>query len=263
MPGRKRFPPGSRFSATAILTSKANDAVIVIFASRYDQSAASLMARWAAHDASLLTCDDLSVSGWRHYLSSAEASTAVVGGRVCAVEEIEGVLIRWPGVFAQELTQITAADRSYVAGEMMSFLVSWFSSLRCPVVNRPSPVNLAGPAWRQEQWTHAAARLGIPVRPFHRRVSNNPDHQHQEDAPTANPATVTVVGQSCFGEVDEKLLKQAVQLAEAAGVSLLQVSFSGPEAGSFFTGADLLPALTDETADAALELILRGGAKFS
>ena len=89
--------------------------MILVFASAYDPKSVSLAARWAAHNANLLTCADLSVAGWRHDLQSQAASTAVVGGLVIPVQEIKGVLIRWPGVFAQELTQITPADREYVA----------------------------------------------------------------------------------------------------------------------------------------------------
>lgn len=235
--------------------------MIVIFASRYDTSATSLATRWMAHNASLLTCDDLSAVGWRHYLSSEQASTAVIGGRVVSVEEISGVFVRWPGVFAQELTQIAAADRNYVAGEMLAFLVSWLSSLRCPVINRPTPLNLTGPAWRLEQWTYAAAQQGIPVRPVHRHIAINSDNGAEDLHP--HPATVTVVGKRCFGTVDERLLKQARRLAEAAGVSLLKVSFSGPEAGSFLISADLIPDISDEVADALLALLLEDEGDFS
>ena len=218
------------------------------------------MTRWAAHNASLLTCDDLSVAGWRHYVgasSCAAPSAAVIGGRTVAVREIKGVLIRWPGVFEQELAHIVEADRSYVAGEMKAFLVSWLMSLECPVINRPTPVNLSGPYWRLEQWTHAAAQLGIPVRPARRHVALN-----STDAtvvPPAHQTTVTVVGERCFGRADEELHAQARRLAESAGVSLLGVSFSGPEAGSFFTGADLIPDLSsEEIADAVLDELLHG-----
>jgi len=73
--------------------------MIVIFASRYDQSAYSLAARWADHNASVITCDNLSITGWRHYLHSEVDSRAVIGGRVCPVQEIKGVFTRWPGGF--------------------------------------------------------------------------------------------------------------------------------------------------------------------
>ena len=195
------------------------------------------------------------MAGWRHYLNSKNSSTAVVDGSAVSAENITGVLIRWPGVFEQELTTIQIADRSYVAREMMAFLVSWFSSLKCPVINYPSPVNLTGPAWRLEQWTYAAAKLGIPVRRALRHVSYKGDQKEQEELPVK--VNVTVVGDRCFGQVDEALRKQSSRLAKAAGVSLLGVSFSGPEAGSLFTGADLLPQLSGEVEDAVLDLLIQ------
>lgn len=46
--------------------------MLVIVASRHDKAAEALVANWAAHGhgVSLLTPEDLSVVGWRHYLSS-------------------------------------------------------------------------------------------------------------------------------------------------------------------------------------------------
>ena len=228
--------------------------MILIFASQYDPSSVTLAARWADHNANIITCADLSVAGWRHNLQSHAASTAVVGGRVIPVQEINGVLIRWPGVFAQELAQITPADREYVAKEMMAFLVSWFLSLNCPVINQPTPVSLIGPAWRLEQWTYAAAQIGIPVQKARRHVVLGGD-----DVEPSLPSTttnLTVVGDRCFGDVEQKLREQSVRLAKAAGVSLMSISFSGPEANSFFVGADLMPKLSVETEDAVLELLV-------
>lgn len=228
--------------------------MIVIFASRFDKSASSLAERWKTYDASLLTCDDLSVAGWRHCLNSEDTQFAVISGQIVEADDIHAILIRWPGVFAQELIQIAAHDRDYVASEMMAFLVSWFSSLPCPVINKPTPVNLTGPAWRLEQWTYAAAQLGIPVNPARRHVSR--DAVNLEPATKPAAATVTVVGDSCFGTVEPPLLEQSRQLARAADVSVLKVGFSGPEAGSVLVGVDLVPDLTDETTDAVLELLL-------
>ena len=230
-------------------------ALIVIFTSRYDPDSVSLATRWAAYNANVLTSSDLSVVGWRHDLQSRAASKAVVRGTVIPVEEIKGVLIRWPGVFPQELTQITPEDRDYVSREMMAFLVSWFSDLRCPVVNQPTPVNLTGPAWRLEQWTHAAAQIGIPVREAQHDVVFGSDNV--DPNPPLASTNVTVVGDRCFGEVEQKLRDQAIRLAKAAGVSLLSISFSGPEANSLFVGADLLPKLSAKTEDAVLELLMR------
>lgn len=228
--------------------------MIVIFASRFDESARSLAVRWKNYDASLLTCDDLSVTGWRQFLNDQGTNRAVVTGQLVDVTNIRGVLIRWPGVFAQELVQITPHDRDYVASEMMAFLFWWFSTLNCPVINKPTPVNLAGPAWRLEQWTYLAAQLGMPVKVARRHVA--PGTVDNEPAEPA-PSSVTVVGNRCFGDVDALLLEQSRQLARAASVSLLKVGFSGSNADSVLTEVNLIPELTDEVSDALLDLLLQ------
>ena len=148
--------------------------MLVVVASRYDEIARSLVDCWAKQGAKLLTCDDLSVVGWRHSLRGVGGdssplldSTAVVDGQVVGVEEISGVLIRLPYVFEQELLHIVPDDRAYVAAEMQAFLISWLSRLKCPVLNRPTPSYLLGANWRPQQWVYAAAQVGIPVRPVH------------------------------------------------------------------------------------------------
>ena len=110
--------------------------MLVVVASRYDEAARSLVDRWANQEARLLTCEDLSVVGWRYSMSGKDEvssslldSTAVVDGQVVAVEEISGVLTRLPCVFEQELLHIVPDDRAYIASEMNAFLISWLSEL--------------------------------------------------------------------------------------------------------------------------------------
>jgi len=231
--------------------------VLVIIASRHDVVARRLADRWAVHEAALLTCEDLSAAGWCHPIGAASRSTAVVGGRVVAVEGITGVLTRRPYVVEQELGHIVPADRAYVASEMTAFLLSWLSSLECPVLNRPTPSGLSGPNWWPEQWTYAAAQFGLPVRPVRRRTVLADDAPAAADPP---PLTVTVVGERCIGPVDPALSVQARRFARAVGVDLLAVHFSGPAPGAAFLGADPWPDVSaPEIADAAFEYLNEEG----
>jgi hypothetical protein len=226
--------------------------MIVVVAGQQDSMAQSLVARWAADDARLLTCDDLSEAGWSYAPSDPAASTAVVGGRPVAVTDMAGVLTRLLGVSADMLPHIDPADRTYVATEMHAFLVAWLDALPCPVLNRPSPDCLMGPYWRREKWVQRAAQLGIPVVPVQRSTRSS-----CTSAPTPTTVkdgvTVTVVGRRAVGSVDHTLARQARDLAMAAGVELLGVRFDGPEPGSRFLDATLWPDITDEdVADALL-----------
>ncbi|MBW4645746.1 MAG: hypothetical protein KME23_22625 [Goleter apudmare HA4340-LM2] len=270
--------------------------MLVVVASRHDKAAGALVNRWAAHGASLLTSEDLSMAGWRHYLGSSDPelqpvvtnevwgnryqqpkaaldmySTAVVGGQTIpslrdaartvssanTIEKITGVLIRLPCIFEPELPHIIPEDRAYVAAEMNAFLISWLSRLKCPVLNRPTPTYLLGPAWRPEQWIYAAAQIGIPVRPRKRKVILSP---HVTPPVIEQPGfTVTVVGKHCLGTVNKTLAHHARNLADAAKVDLLTVHFSDDQSPAEFLSADLWADISvPEIADAILEY-LRGG----
>jgi hypothetical protein len=233
--------------------------MIVILASRHDHFARALAARWAAHDAELLTPREFSVKGWRHRLGSPEDSMAVIGGRALPVRDIKGVVMRLWSVAEVDLSHIVPADREYVSIEMSAFLTSWLSSLECPVLNRPTPTCLAGPNWRAEEWTHRAARLGIPVRPVKR-------HSALGDTPANAPAeedvtTVTVVGERPIGEADDALKEHARRLAAHAGTALLDVYFDGPGPDALFVGTSLWPDINSPAiADAMLAHLKGGGA---
>jgi hypothetical protein len=220
--------------------------MIVIIASRYDEAAERLAARWSVLGARLLTCEDLSTVGWRYDPSRPRDGTAVVGGRGVAVGEIRGVLTRLPCVSEFELVQITTGDRAYVAAEMTAFLTCWLSTLPCPVLNQPTPVCLAGPNLFPGQWAAAAVGQGL-------RAQRRP---HEASPDVEVTVTVTVVGDRAFGEADEALRLGACRLAKAAGVDLLGVYFSG--ADPTFAGVSLTPSLDPpEVADAVRDYFER------
>lgn len=241
--------------------------MLVVVASRYDEAARSLVNRWANQEARLLTCEDLSVVGWRYSVSGKDEvssslldSTAVVDGQVVGVEEISSVLTRLPCVFEQELLHIVPDDRAYVASEMNAFLISWLSGLKCPVLNRPAPSYLLGPNWRHQQWVYTAAQVDIPVRQVHQHIALGAEVLPQ--TPEQLPVTVTVVGDRILGSVDRVLATQARCLADVAEVDLLAVHFSGNESNAEFLGADLLPDISSsDIAEAILEYLSTGKGK--
>lgn len=231
--------------------------MLVVVASRHDAAARDLVSRWAAHDAVLLTSADLSVAGWRHYIGARGASTAVAGGRVIDVADIQGVLTRLPSVTEAELPHIVSDDRGYVASEMTAFLLSWLSSLACPVINHPWPGCLVGPNWRQARWFLLASRMGIPTRAMGRHVKLSDDSISQ---PLDNdPVAVTVVGHHCFGSTDATINNYALRISKAADAELLTAYFIEESSGAEFIGVQLCPDIpSGEMADAVLELLTGG-----
>jgi hypothetical protein len=231
--------------------------MIVILASRWDSTANAMAASWAHRSAGVLTPQDLCAAGWVQHLGAAGSdpippNMAVVQRRVIAQQEITGVLTRLPCVTDGEIVEIAAHDRVYAAAEMTSFLMFWLSQLQCPVLNPPTPMCLSGPYWRAEQWTHIAARAGIPV-----QATCRDTHPAWRPDPSSAPLTsVTVVGRRIFGEADSDLLDNTRHLAELANVPLLTVRFSGAERGAAFVGADTFPPLDDgDLRDAVLDYL--------
>jgi len=233
--------------------------LIVILANRQDRVARLLAARWAHTGAELLTPEGLSVEGWRHYVATDGDEAAVIARRRVAARDIEGVVSRLWGIGENDLPHIVPEDRSYVSMEMTAFLTSWLSSLKCPVLNRPLPMSLAGPNWRREEWTHRAARLGMPVRLQRRRSA--PDAPLAQESRPENLNAVTVVGRACPCIADETLKSHALRLAQSAGAGLLNVYFDGDTADAAFVSADVWPDVSvPEVADAILEHFKGGGA---
>ena len=102
--------------------TKVRGLLLVVLASRHDRSARSLVEHWAAFGAGMITCEDLSIAGWRFCPSSPDASTAVLDGRVVPCKDIVGVLTRMPCIFPWELIRIRCEDRAYVADAALQYL---------------------------------------------------------------------------------------------------------------------------------------------
>ena len=223
---------------------------VIVIASRGDGAARDFVERYAAAGARLMTPQDLSVVGWRHRPGTIDTSTAVVAGQPLAPGDITGVITRLACVAEYDLDYIVPADRTYVAAEMTALLRCWLAELPCPILNPPTPNCLSGPYWSHAKWVFTAGRLGLPITPVCRRLTRSTAVAALSEVQTT-ALPVTVVGSRCFGEVHPILGQQARQLADAAGVDLLTVYFSGSEPGSGFVRADLWPDMTqDEVASA-------------
>ncbi len=170
----------------------------------------------------------------------------VLGGRVHAVREIDGVLVRSPTILESELASITPSDRSYVAAEMNAFLVYWLSALDRPVLNRPTPRSLGGPGWYPEHWIHCAASVGLQTVPMTRAVSASGWNEAGWGDHAGPIVELTILGEQCFGDAEPALVRKARRLAEVSGVDLASFRFDGRAATSRFLMADPFPSLDDE-----------------
>ncbi|WP_224371807.1 hypothetical protein [Hyalangium versicolor] len=237
--------------------------MLLVLASRYDLPARKLVQRWTEHGAALVTPDDLCAPGWRYDDGPAEELRALIGGVPLRAADLRGVYVRLPAVTEGELALIRGEERAYVAAELTAFLLAWLTRLPCSVINRPRANSLAGPAWRPEQWLHAANREGLPVVPL-RRSTSVPGTYAPGEEPTQPGMQVTVVGQTCLGEASPEGRESALRLARAAEVEVLAVQLTGPWHAPAVAGAHVFPDPCDPpVADALLTLLLEGERKES
>jgi hypothetical protein len=227
--------------------------MILVVASQVDPVAGRLIRELPEGSTALLTCLDLSSTGWRVSSTEADSSVCVASGRLLEEREIDGVLTLLPCVFAPELVHIDPRERRYVAAEMTAFLTFWLSRLRCPKLNAPSGGCLSGPGWRPERWMAAAAEAGLPVKPIRRgtRPSGPPGGAQRK-------AVVTAVGDYYLGDPHPELRRRARSLASAVGLGLLGVEFEEEGGDYLFSAASTFPDLAETGAADALWAYFRG-----
>ena len=236
--------------------------MVVIVASAGDQAARALAKAWECVDARVLTPLDLSLPGWSCRFCTPEPGTAVVDGKAIPAQTITGVVTRLPWITEAEIPHVVEHDRAYVAAEMQAFLFAWLARLACPVLNRPTPFCLSGPAWRHEKWISVAGRMGIPVRSARRTA--RPDSPPQFDSPGGNSMDglthVTVVAGRHVG-TDSRLVEPTQQLAAAAGVRMLTAYYSNQNGHAELAGVGLWPDITSPAIrDAMLRFFAGEGA---
>jgi hypothetical protein len=183
--------------------------VLAVLGSSLDRSATALVEAWSTTGAKLLSAEDLSRAGWAFRVAAPGRGAAVVDGERVPVSQIRAVVTRRPAVLAEELAAIEPADRAYLAAEMNAFLVAWLSALPCPVLNRPTPRSLSGPAWTALHWAAAAAEVGV----------------HWVAEPVGPTHDVVVCGSACLDARSAGETAAARALAQRAGVELLGVRF--------------------------------------
>ncbi|HVO25671.1 MAG TPA: hypothetical protein VMW56_18785 [Candidatus Margulisiibacteriota bacterium] len=245
--------------------------MLLVLASRSDASAATLVRRWRGHGARLLTCEDLSRRGWVWNPDVPDDGSLVLQEECVSLRSIRGVVSLLPSVAPSELPQIVAEEREYVASEMMAFLVAWLSSLRCRVINRPTPLCLTGPRLHHEQWLREAVRAGLSIHPTSRRVLSfaqrsaagvgPPSMTDRPCGDTRLAAVLSVVAGRCVPAptdqpVDGEIVSGLCRLAAAVRAGLLTASFVDVDGKLLFAGAaPIVDVSRADIADIMLEAL--------
>lgn len=192
--------------------------MIVVLASRHDEVAADLVARWSS--AALCSAEDLTQRGWAWSATAkGNGPTWVVGGTIVPDEQVTGVFVRRSTVYAEELTRTHPDDRAYLAAETHAFLAYVLSATAARVVN---PVDEGGTygeaALRPERWMQAAVDAGVAVAPLRVRSSGR---QHSPVRAT----NFEVVGEQALGNSNPLLAASALEICRRLGLCWALASF--------------------------------------
>lgn len=215
-----------------------------------DRTARELTERWPLA-CRLVTPADVCAEGWVLEIDgAAEGPPSATQPRA-----VTGVITRLGGIGPADIAGVHVADRAYAAAELGAFLLAWLDGCPAPVINRPQPGCLNGPAWSPAQWVLAAHTAGLMVVPL--RLGSSPGSSGDSSAtsgdgvsPDGVTVTVTVVGDRVIGDVHPSLSEGAVRLARSAGTPLLGVTLDGADAGSRFVEASVCPVLPAQAAEA-------------
>jgi hypothetical protein len=242
--------------------------MFIVVAYDSDYGARRLVDRWraAGQAAAILSAVDLTRRGWRFTPGDNSEGCAIVDGQRIATRDVQAVITRMPSVAHAELAHIHDEDRAYAAAETNALLLAWLSSLRCLVLNAPTPMNLAGPPFTAAQWVRRAIALDIPARPLVWSVDLAAPPDVSATRVDADAVAVDVVATRAFfadsGPDDAELTQWAVTLARDAGAELLRLYFERPATGPprFVEASFWIDLANERIADAVIERCLRDSA---
>jgi hypothetical protein len=272
--------------------------MILILAHLQDRTAfavAHLLAtRHGADYVRTLTAEELAVEvGWsyRHTSSGIETELRMPDGDRLSDCRVGIVFNRLRQVSVPQFESGPRGDRDYAAAEIHALTLSWLSSLRCPVVNRPSVRGLAGADRSIAEWLLLAGRAGLPARRM-RFTTNSKFFRIRDFTPlipaagsglrssavfqevlpalvAAGPALylepvneeyrrVLVVGEQVFGKCQNELREPVLRLARISGCDLLEVIFARirqpaeTREGWVVAGVNQFPSVADDSEIAAI-----------
>ena len=219
--------------------------MIVVLVAAGGASAPSAAAL-APLEAEVVSLEELAAAPSALYDPGFERSELTVSGTRVCVGDLTGVVNLVPAVPPELLTFYDEGEREYQAGELHAWLSFFLSSLRCGVVNRPTPVSLTGPALTFLSWTRIARAAGVATAPL---TVDSRDVRAALREPEPGGDDVVCVGGRVVSPVGSPSEAAALRLAEAADVIYLRAWF---DRDSRLLGASSVPDLRPKPTRRAL-----------
>lgn len=199
----------------------------------------------------LISCDSLALNiRWEHRLENGHIRSGMTlpDGLPIQSGNVRGVLNRLSTVPGSSLMLIHPSDRYYIAAELHAFFLSWLNSLPAPVVNRPTPLGLAGQLRHASEWVLLATESGLP-NPGYSQSSRDPvlpwdASMRLPGAGTPVTTLVVVNGVVTGPPAPDGIREGCKRLSELSTTPLLGVDFAVDEGGSWtFAGVSVMPDL--------------------
>lgn len=200
--------------------------MILILAAWRDAANEAFAAELAPAQTTVLTYTDLACASSCLCDPGFDCSTLTLADRQLRVDAISAVVNLLPAVLPDALTVYAPEERDYQAAEMHAWLAFFLSSLDCPVVNRPTPLSLSGPAPSPLAWLALARAAGIPL------AATDVDSEEVEPAlAIGHDATVEVVAVGGIVVEPSATLadRYTTELARRHGLAYLKASYTSKE----------------------------------
>lgn len=233
---------------------------------------AALRARHGEGQVKLVSSEELVLAPhWSFQLSSIDTRSRVTlhDGSVLQPEALSAVFNRLRYVDMPHFNRANQDDRDYAVMEMYALLLSWLTSLPCPVINRADPRGLGARQRSRLEWLYLAGKAGLPVEayafssdPRRRQTPGLQSFRRAEEAthrdgnpyyaipphlvgsqptfyleePERAVQEVLVAGERCHGQLAGQHEPALRRLADRTGCDLLQVTFALDQAPNPLTG---------------------------
>jgi hypothetical protein len=199
--------------------------VILVLAEARDEHNAALAGSFGPARAAVVTPLDLAAEPSALHHPRFHDSWITAQDAHVPVGEIEAVITLIAAINPSSLACYDESEREYQAAELHAWLTFFLASLRCRVINPPSPLSLSGPVLAPFGWRRLAEQCGIPLAPM------AIDSDRRTARCSADGVEVTVVGGEVLEPTRTVADDYALRLARHAGMIHLRAICRPPQWG--------------------------------
>lgn len=248
--------------------------VVIVLAHAIDsgaESVATLMTqRLGADSVRVVRPEVLSLARWSHRVNaSGRAATRLQLPHGPAIDDadVSAVLNRIHYLSVPRFRTAAAKDREYACTELQALVASWLAGFGHRVVHAVHEHPWVTPAVTRLQWTDAAIRCGIPMRPH--VVTSSPravrlqaggvrGHAANglDDSATQIAGNVLVAGDQAYGPLSPAFGSRCVGVARRLRLPLLECRFALHDGNTVLSEVTPFPSLAEPWATEAVADLL-------